>query len=195
MQARRRRLVRAAALLVLAALTLPARSAGPPRPVDVQSFLWPPPSRLGIQLQAMTAELREYFAVPRDRGVLVVRVEPGRPAAEAGVQVGDVIVGVDGEPVASPHQVVLAVAGAPQGAPLSLELVRKGKSKVLEVVPEGEPAPWLDPERWHDLREQMRKSWRHGRHELERRMQDLERRLEELERRLEAPLRPGEERT
>lgn len=190
------RAVRSATLALAVALGAVSVAA---HPADgepgVHVVRWPPPARLGIALQPMTEELRRYFEAPPDRGVLVVRVDPEGPASEAGVRVADVIVAVGERPVEAPHDVMLAVAGAPSGEPLLLELVRERKPRTIEVVPRGDPVPWLDAERWDELREQMQRGLRRGRYELERRLRELERRLEELERRLEAPLSPGEERT
>lgn len=156
---------------------------------------WRFPARLGMQLQPMTEELREYFHAPRERGVLVVRLEAKRPAEQAGVQVGDVVVAVGEEPVAAPRELIAAVARAPAGEPLVLEIVRAGKPRQIEVVPEGEPSAWLDPEAWSPFHERLRRGFEHGRDELERRLHQLERRLEELERRLESEFSPREERT
>jgi membrane-associated protease RseP (regulator of RpoE activity) len=156
---------------------------------------WSFPARLGLQLQPMTEELREYFDVPRDRGVLVVRVEPEKPAQRAGVQVGDVVVGVGGEPVSAPRDLIGVVRSAPAGKTLVLAIVREGKRLEIEVVPEGEPFPQFDPEPWGDFREHMLRGLQRGRDELRHRLQELERRLDELERRLAPPLTPGEERT
>ena len=43
---------------------------------------------LGVELVDLTPELREHFGAPRDVGVMVGRVEPGSPAARAGLEVG-----------------------------------------------------------------------------------------------------------
>ena len=143
--------------------------------------------RVGIRVQPLTPELREHFGAPNDRGVLVSEVESGRPAEKAGVRVGDVIVAVDGQPVAKPGALAGAIRRAPEGVSLSFQVVRKGKALTLELEPD-DPTPLIDQE----TQEWMEGFGRHfeegGRH-LERRLQELERRIEELQREFEDRMR------
>jgi serine protease Do len=66
------------------------------------NFEWPgitgPRGRLGVQLNALTPELAEYFGA-KAGGVLVARVTPDSPAEKAGLKAGDVIVSVDGDSI------------------------------------------------------------------------------------------------
>jgi hypothetical protein len=163
--------------LVLAAAA-EAEDAGP------QS--WPGRGRLGMEVQPMTSELREFFGAPADYGVLVVRVQEGRPARSAGIQVGDVIVAAGGETLVRPHELVGVVARAPAGAKLVLEVVRKGEVQNIEVAPEGEPATSETLDAWLDGR------WGKKRSETSKKLEAIEKRLEAIERSLtdEAP-EPG----
>jgi membrane-associated protease RseP (regulator of RpoE activity) len=141
-----------------------------------------PRGRIGVEVQQMTPELRGYFRAPEDRGVLVVRVVPERPAARAGLRVGDVIVSAGGEPVHQPFDLVRLVAAAPAGETIELGVLREAKERILQVAPEGEPSLWAEPERfgtWFD------EKLHRGSRELRERLEEIERRLEELERRLE----------
>ena len=54
---------------------------------------------LGVVVQEVTRELAESFGLGRPEGALVVRVVPGSPAEEAGMQVGDVILKFNGQSV------------------------------------------------------------------------------------------------
>ncbi|MGD2116416.1 MAG: PDZ domain-containing protein, partial [Acidobacteriota bacterium] len=80
-----------------------------------------------VQLTELTPELRTYFGVPDDRGVLVARVEDDSPAAETGLAVGDVVTEVDGEPMGSTWDVSLAVRRHSDGETLDLEVWRDGR--------------------------------------------------------------------
>ena len=138
--------------------------------------------RIGVQVEAMTPELRGYFQVPDDRGLLVVRVEPDRPAARAGLRVGDVIVSAGGDPVHEPFDLIRIVAAAPAGEALELGVFREAEERTLRVEPEGEPSLWAEPKR---LGTWFEEKLHRGSRELRERLEQLERRLEELERKLE----------
>jgi membrane-associated protease RseP (regulator of RpoE activity) len=146
----------------------------------------PGPGRLGVQLQDMTPELREFLRAPKEHGVLVVRVEPDSAADRAGVRVGDVIVSAGGEEVAETNELIRSVFTAEKDAKLPLEVVRDGAKVSLEAKLEGEPAVAGRPMKW--MEERMPEI-RAG---LEARMKELERRLEELERQLKEALPKGD---
>ncbi len=54
---------------------------------------------LGITVQNLTPEIAKGLGLKKDTGVVVTRVEPGTPAADAGIQTGDVIREVNRTPV------------------------------------------------------------------------------------------------
>jgi membrane-associated protease RseP (regulator of RpoE activity) len=150
--------------------------------------------RIGVQVEAMTPELRRYFRAPEDRGLLVVRVEPDRPAERAGLRVGDVILSAGGEAVREPFDLIRMVAAAPGGEAIELGVLREAEERTLRVEPEGEPSLWAEPERFGTWFEE--KLYR-GSRELRERIEHLEKRIEELERKLEerekGPGDPGRE--
>ena len=53
---------------------------------------------IGMSIQTITPTLASSLVLPRDYGVIVSDVWPGGPAAAAGLQVGDILVSVDGRP-------------------------------------------------------------------------------------------------
>ena len=141
--------------------------------------LLPHPSRLGVQLQDMTPELREFLHAPKERGVLIVRVSEGSAAEQAGLRVGDVIVAAGGEPVSATPAFVQAVLTAEKDAKLALEIVRDGKTRTLEATLAGEPFA-ANPMRWLEQRmPEFREGFEQRMRELEKRMQELEQRLRE----------------
>ena len=69
------------------------------------------------------------------QGVRVMSVQAGSPAARAGLQQGDVIVAVGGQPIAGPPQLVAAVERAGVGGSLPLSVNRAGRVLQITVVP------------------------------------------------------------
>jgi serine protease Do len=101
-----------------------------------------PVEALGMQLSALTPELREKHQVPaRAKGVLVVRVDDGSIAAERGLRVGDVIVEVAQQEVTQPQQVVAKVqeARAAKRRSVLIMVERAGEQRFvgLPVEPRG----------------------------------------------------------
>ena len=69
------------------------------------------------------------------KGVRVNSVMPNGPAARAGVMPGDLVLKVGGDAVADPAQFLSRMERSGVGKPLSLELLRDGQRRTLEVVP------------------------------------------------------------
>jgi len=72
-------------------------------------------------------------------GALVDGVLEGSPAAKAGLKAGDVILRLDGKPVASPLELQAAVERATVGEPLTLTVARDGRREEVKVTPEARP--------------------------------------------------------
>jgi S1-C subfamily serine protease len=90
--------------------------------------------RLGVMVMSLTPELRTYFGAPDNRGVIVARVEPGTPAATAGLAVGDVIVDVRGRAIDHATDVVAALAEVKKGQTVSIRIVRDKQPRSLNVT-------------------------------------------------------------
>ena len=83
-------------------------------------------SHLGVMVMQLTPELRRFFGITSDRGVLIARVEPNSAASRAGIQVGDVLTRVAQQPVRSGDDVLQALA-AHQGGRIRIAVVRQGR--------------------------------------------------------------------
>jgi serine protease Do len=86
---------------------------------------------LGVVIQRITPELIEALDLDSENGALVSKVAPDGPAAEAGVEHGDVIVEFDGEVVDSWNDLPRIVAATPIGKEVPLVVTRDGKRKTL----------------------------------------------------------------
>jgi serine protease Do len=92
--------------------------------------------KLGLMLSQLTPDAREQFELPADaEGVVVTDVQPGSPAAEKGLQRGDVIVQADRKQVSDPKAVADAVReAAERGADTVLLLVqRDGQNRFVAI--------------------------------------------------------------
>ena len=86
-----------------------------------------------MQLVETTPELREHLGGTEEAGVLVSKILSGMPAQKAGLLVGDLIVSVDGEPVASSNELILALRDK-AGETFDVEIVRNRRPRTLEVT-------------------------------------------------------------
>ena len=88
--------------------------------------------KLGVQLVQATPELREHLGGEDDTGVLVGKVLKGMPAEHAGIQVGDLITAVDGEPVSSAGEIIEALRDK-SGETVVIDLIRDGRPMSFDV--------------------------------------------------------------
>ena len=88
---------------------------------------------LGVQIQALTPELRESMKLSGEGGALIAGVVKGDPAAKAGLKAGDVILEFDGRAVRSDRDLVSIVGNTPIGRKAAVRLLRDGKSLTLEI--------------------------------------------------------------
>ena len=88
-------------------------------------------ARLGVSVQEVNQALADSFKLERPEGALVAQVQPGSPAAEAGLRPGDVIVAANGQRIVGSGDLPMVVAQLNPGDRLQLELVREGARKQL----------------------------------------------------------------
>jgi serine protease Do len=114
-------------------LAIPAEAA---KPVIDSLMKGQRPSRgyLGVGLQPLDENLAPSLGLPKDSGEIVRSVVAGGPAARGGLQQGDVIVRVNGQPVTPDQTVSFLVANTPVGARIPLEIVRGGKRQAVNIV-------------------------------------------------------------
>ena len=80
---------------------------------------------LGVQVQALGRDQRDaYDLAPRDRGAIVSSVNEGGPADVAGVEEGDIVVGLDGERLEGQQDFLQRIANHGPGDEVQLDVVR-----------------------------------------------------------------------
>ncbi|TVR14097.1 MAG: PDZ domain-containing protein [Planctomycetota bacterium] len=95
---------------------------------------------IGVQMSQVDPGIAEERQLSNRQAVSIVRVMPGSPAAEAGIQRGDIILAVEGRPVAGIEQFRARIAAARIGHPLRLSVWRNGTTSDLEII----PSSWED---------------------------------------------------
>lgn len=81
---------------------------------------------LGISVQTASKEDAEYAGLPDIAGVRIENFQPNSPAERAGLEVGDIIIKVDGKPLEYTAQLQQAVGFRKPGETVEVEVARKG---------------------------------------------------------------------
>jgi membrane-associated protease RseP (regulator of RpoE activity) len=135
----------AAALVPVMAGAQPPEAPKEPRML-APTFVWKSAGRgyLGVEVISLTPELREHFGAPEESGVLVSRVVDKGPAATAGIQVGDVLTSVDGEPLDRARSLARAIVRKKEGETVVVELQRDRAPMTLTVSVAERDRPMID---------------------------------------------------
>ncbi len=89
---------------------------------------------LGVQIQPVTGTIAEGLGLPKDHGEIVASVEPGGPAAKAGIKQGDVVVRVANQDVTYDNTLSYIVANVVPGSRVPIGVIRNGKPLTLEAT-------------------------------------------------------------
>ncbi len=100
---------------------------------------------LGVGIAELDNRVAERLGVARRAGVLVTEVYSDTPAEKAGFQIGDLIVGFAGQPVANPRELQAVVERSPAGSKQNVAVLRDGKSMTLYVVVRSLPKDFATP--------------------------------------------------
>ncbi|MBC3374241.1 DegQ family serine endoprotease [Pseudomonas sp. SWRI92] len=89
---------------------------------------------LGVVIQEVNKDLAESFGLEKPAGALVAQIQEGGPAAKGGLQVGDVILSLNGQPIIMSADLPHLVGALKAGAKANLEVIREGKRKNVELT-------------------------------------------------------------
>jgi len=152
---------------------------------------------LGVSTKELTPQLREYFGVDEETGVLVSEVAEDSPAENSGLKAGDVIIEADEETVYSKNDLAEIIHDFNPGDEIKIDFVRNrekesinielGKSKInkyhyfgfkpnrIEVrVPEIEfEIPEFDEEELEKLQDEIKEAMKYHNEELKEHMEEL----------------------
>ncbi len=89
--------------------------------------------RIGVGLQPLTPEIARELDLGSAKGALIAEVEPGGPAALAGLQRGDVVTAFAGRPIEDSRALSRAVAEARNGAVVLATVTRGGRPTEIKL--------------------------------------------------------------
>ena len=90
--------------------------------------------RLGVTIQGLDTELAQNFGLDKPAGALIANVESGSPAEKAGLQSGDVVLGVNGQKVADSADLPRIIGDQKPGSVVRLSIWRERKTRELNVT-------------------------------------------------------------
>ncbi|WP_267135302.1 Do family serine endopeptidase [Halomonas dongshanensis] len=98
---------------------------------------------LGIEAQGLSRELAASFGLQTPEGVIVAGVVPEGPAARAGLEPGDILLAIDGQPILDGRATMSDIAAVAPGTTLPLTVVRGGERVQVELEVGERPVPRL----------------------------------------------------
>ncbi len=96
---------------------------------------------IGVEVQEITLGLAESFKLGDTRGALVAGVLRGGPADKAGFKPGDVLVDVEGKPVANPSGMLNLIAALSPGSVAKMKVKRGKQDLTMNVTVGRRPKP------------------------------------------------------
>jgi Do/DeqQ family serine protease len=89
---------------------------------------------IGVLLQSVTPDVAQQFGLKDTHAAVITEVTPGKPGAKAGLQVGDAIVGIDGQKVEDSSDLTLKVTSHAPGSSVVLDVIRNGQPMKVTVT-------------------------------------------------------------
>lgn len=103
---------------------------------------------IGVVAQTITPTLAAALGLDRSSGVLLADIDPAGPAQAAGLQIGDIVLALDGKPMENGRQLDVNLYSRTIGDVVTLDIVRNGTTR-QEFVAVTERAG--DPQRFYEL--------------------------------------------
>jgi Do/DeqQ family serine protease len=102
---------------------------------------------LGVQMVTLSPAVKQEFnsspnrdfEISEEQGVLIARIVPNSPAAQAGLRAGDVILQINGQGVTRSEEVQRLVEASRVGSDLQVALKRNGQEQTIRVRPGSYP--------------------------------------------------------
>lgn len=95
---------------------------------------------IGVESQEITPELAASFGLQRQSGAIIAGVVRHGPADKGGIKPGDILLMVDGKPVADTNSMLNLIAQLTPGEKAKMTVLRKNKETTLDVTVGKRPA-------------------------------------------------------
>jgi serine protease Do len=89
---------------------------------------------IGVQIQPVTVDIADSLGLKKAEGALVAEPQANGPAAKAGIESGDVITAVNGEPVKDARELARTIGGLAPGNAVKLNVLHKGQDKLVNLT-------------------------------------------------------------
>jgi len=89
---------------------------------------------IGVQPATLTPEIARLLGINRTSGVVVMQVETPSPAAEAGIQPGDIITSFNGRDTATAEELIAALRGLKPGDRVQLTMLRGAQTQQITLT-------------------------------------------------------------
>jgi len=96
---------------------------------------------LGVVLHTIDQFTALRYNLTIDKGVFITEVAPGSPAAEAGLEAGDVIAGLNGEEIATAEELIRAIHSSQIGQKMEITFWRSDTQNTTEAILIESPPP------------------------------------------------------
>jgi len=95
---------------------------------------------IGVESQEITPELAASFGLQRQSGAIIAGVVRNGPADKGGIKPGDILLSVDGKPVADTNSMLNLIAQLVPGEKAKMSVLRKNRETTLDVTVGKRPA-------------------------------------------------------
>ncbi len=89
---------------------------------------------LGVQIQSVGPDMADALGLKNAQGAIIAKAMPGTPAADAGLQPGDVITKVNGQEVKDAGDLTQRIGSMKPGAKVQLSFMRNGAEKTADLT-------------------------------------------------------------
>lgn len=89
---------------------------------------------LGVGIQDVSAPVAKTYGVPANQGAIISDVQPNSPAAKVGLERGDVITQLNGQPVQGANDLKLKVGEMRPGTTVHLKVLRNGAARDVSLT-------------------------------------------------------------